>query len=52
MICKIFGYIDDGINYLIVNVFEKLPYYVNVIILALVLLIINIIYKNTWGERK
>lgn len=43
---KLLGYVDDGLNWLIVNVFEKLPTIVNILILALVLVIIFKLWKK------
>lgn len=37
---KLFSYIDDGLNWLIINVFEKLPDWINISILVLLLTII------------
>ncbi len=49
---KLFSYIDDGLNYLIVNFFEKLSPLINLLILAFILVIIYNLHKRTWGEKK
>ncbi len=49
---KLFSDLDDGLNYLIVNFFEKLSPLLNLIILAFILVIIYNLYKRTWGDRK
>ncbi len=49
---KIFSYIDDGLNYLIVNVFEKISDFWNIVILALIFMIIWSLCKMTWGDRE
>ncbi len=47
---KLFSYIDDGLNWLIINVFEKLPDIINIIILATILLIISKLLPQ--GDKK
>ncbi len=49
---KLFSYIDDGLNWLIVNVFEKITNFWNILILALLLMMIWSLYKMTWGHRE
>lgn len=46
---KLFSYIDDGLNWLIVNVFEKISDFWNIVILALLLMIIFVVYEMRWG---
>ncbi len=43
---KLFSYIDDGLNYLIVNVFEKLPIWLNAILFGMVVALIFIVYEG------
>ncbi len=49
---KLFSYIDDGLNWLIVNVFEKIADFWNIIILALIFMIIYTLYKMEWENRE
>ncbi len=43
---KLFSYIDDGLNYLIVNVFEKLPTWLNAILFGMVAALIVLVYEG------
>lgn len=49
---KLFTYIDDGLNWLIVNVFGKISSFWNIMILALIFMMIWSLYIMTWGHKE